>query len=137
MTAMPQMVALFNGVGGGAVALISWVGVPPLRLDLRLAHDSRRSANCRWRRAAAASIEIGGVPTYVAIFSVFAAIVGSVSFWGSNIAFGKLQEIIPGRPITLGSAQQVVNLVLLDSRAGRRHRPDRRARTPNCCSSAC
>ena len=32
----------------------------------------------------------------------FAAIVGSVSFWGSNIAFGKLQEILPGRPITIG-----------------------------------
>ena len=40
---------------------------------------------------------------YIAIFSLFAAIVGSVSFWGSNIAFGKLQEIIPGRPITLGA----------------------------------
>jgi NAD(P) transhydrogenase subunit beta len=70
MTAMPQMVALFNGVGGGAVFLIS-------------------------------------------IFSLFAAIVGSVSFWGSNIAFGKLQEIIPGRPISLGSSQQIVNLLLL------------------------
>ncbi|MGH2855588.1 MAG: NAD(P)(+) transhydrogenase (Re/Si-specific) subunit beta, partial [Solirubrobacteraceae bacterium] len=33
--------------------------------------------------------------------------------WGSNIAFGKLQEVIPGRPISFGSAQQVVNLVLL------------------------
>src|SRR5205814_6156082 len=51
--------------------------------------------------------------TYIAIFSLFAAIVGSVSFWGSNIAFGKLQEILPGRPITLGAAQQAVNLLLL------------------------
>ncbi|HXA54314.1 MAG TPA: NAD(P)(+) transhydrogenase (Re/Si-specific) subunit beta, partial [Solirubrobacteraceae bacterium] len=34
-------------------------------------------------------------------------------FWGSNIAFGKLQEVIPGRPISFGSAQQAVNLVLL------------------------
>ena len=41
-------------------------------------------------------------PTYVAIFTLFAAIVGSVSFWGSNIAFAKLQELLPGRPITLG-----------------------------------
>ena len=88
MTAMPQMVALFNGVGGGAVFLISW---SEFRLTDGYAHT----------------------PTYVAIFSLFAAIVGSVSFWGSNIAFGKLQEIIPGRPITLGPAQQVVNLVLL------------------------
>ncbi len=88
MTAMPQMVALFNGVGGGAVFLISW---SEFRLTDGFAHT----------------------PTYVAVFSLFAAIVGSVSFWGSNIAFGKLQEIIPGRPISFGSAQQIVNLVLL------------------------
>jgi NAD(P) transhydrogenase subunit beta len=93
MTAMPQMVALFNGVGGGAVALISWV-------------EFRHYGSTYGSR-------IGGAPpTYVAIFSVFAAIVGSVSFWGSNIAFGKLQEILPGRPITLGRAQQAVNLAL-------------------------
>ncbi len=89
MTAMPQMVALFNGVGGGAVFLIAWA-------EFRDYGSS-----------------YSGVPSYVAIFSVFAAIVGSVSFWGSNIAFGKLQEIIPGRPISFGSAQQIVNLVLL------------------------
>ena len=88
MTAMPQMVALFNGVGGGAVFLISWS-------EFRLTHGYQ------------------GTATYIAIFSLFAAIVGSVSFWGSNIAFGKLQEIIPGRPISFGSAQQIVNLVLL------------------------
>jgi len=51
--------------------------------------------------------------TYVVVFSLFAAIVGSISFWGSNIAFGKLQELIPGRPITLGKSQQLVNLLLL------------------------
>jgi NAD(P) transhydrogenase subunit beta len=88
MTAMPQMVALFNGVGGGAVFLISWS-------EFRLTEG------------------YSFTPTYIAIFSLFAAIVGSVSFWGSNIAFGKLQEIIPGRPISFGAAQQIVNLVLL------------------------
>jgi NAD(P) transhydrogenase subunit beta len=88
MTAMPQMVALFNGVGGGAVFLISWS-------EFRLSDG------------------FSGTPTYIAIFSLFAAIVGSVSFWGSNIAFGKLQEIIPGKPITLGASQQFVNLLLL------------------------
>ena len=61
MTAMPQMVALFNGVGGGAVALIAWA-------------EFRDSG--------------GDLPTDVIIPLVFAAIVGSVSFWGSNIAFG-------------------------------------------------
>jgi NAD(P) transhydrogenase subunit beta len=44
---------------------------------------------------------------------MFAAIVGSISFWGSLIAFGKLQEILPGRPIGLGRAQQFVNGLLL------------------------
>jgi H+-translocating NAD(P) transhydrogenase subunit beta len=88
MTQMPQMVALFNGVGGGAVALIAWV-------------EFRRSGGYQ------------DTATYITIFSLFAAIVGSVSFWGSNIAFGKLQEILPGRPITFGRAQQFVNIALL------------------------
>jgi NAD(P) transhydrogenase subunit beta len=88
MTAVPQMVALFNGVGGGAVALIAWVEF--------------RQSNA-----------FAGEPRYVAIASLFAAVVGSVSFWGSNIAFGKLQEILPGRPIGAGRLQQPLNLVLL------------------------
>jgi H+-translocating NAD(P) transhydrogenase subunit beta len=89
MTQMPQMVALFNGVGGGAVALIAWV-------------EFRRSGG------------FADVPTYVAIFSCFAAIVGSVSFWGSNIAFAKLQELISGKPISpFGSAQPLVNALVL------------------------
>jgi H+-translocating NAD(P) transhydrogenase subunit beta len=111
MTAMPQMVALFNGVGGGAVALISWVEFRHLGSSYgsHVVHVSGQFAGV----AAGVSVQVPGVPTYVAIFSVFAAIVGSVSFWGSNIAFGKLQEVIPGQPISLGSAQQIVNLVLL------------------------
>ena len=88
MTAMPQMVALFNGVGGGAVALIAWV-------------EFRDSAG------------YAHLPAYVPVTSLFAAIIGSVSFWGSLVAFGKLQEILPGRPITLGRQQQLVNLLLL------------------------
>ena len=88
MTAIPQMVALFNGVGGGAVALIAWV-------EFRQTDGFADEA------------------LYVAVATLFAAIVGSVSFWGSNIAFGKLQEILPGRPITIGRAQQFVNGLLL------------------------
>jgi NAD(P) transhydrogenase subunit beta len=65
MTAMPQMVALFNGVGGGAVALISLV-------EYREGHDL-------------------ALETLIPI--VFAAIIGSISFWGSNVAFAKLQEL--------------------------------------------
>jgi NAD(P) transhydrogenase subunit beta len=67
MTAMPQMVALFNGVGGGAVALISLV-------EFR---------------------ETGGDIELEALIPIlFAAIIGSISFWGSNIAFLKLQEML-------------------------------------------
>ncbi len=112
MTAMPQMVALFNGVGGGAVALISWVefrhyGSTYGSHTVEISHQLGGGAALR------AFVHTGAVPTYVAVFSVFAAIVGSISFWGSNIAFGKLQEIIPGRPISFGAGQQIVNLVLL------------------------
>src|ERR687893_3274920 len=75
MTAMPQMVALFNGVGGGAVALISVVEYGE-------------------------ALEHGGNPALEELIPIlFAAIIGSISFWGSNIAFGKLQEILPGRPV--------------------------------------
>jgi NAD(P) transhydrogenase subunit beta len=88
MTAMPQMVALFNGVGGGAVALIAWV-------------EFRHHFG-------------GGYPLRSEIFELFGAVVGSISFWGSNIAFGKLQGIIPGRPIKLpGATQTLANVVLL------------------------
>jgi NAD(P) transhydrogenase subunit beta len=107
MTAMPQMVALFNGVGGGAVAIISWV-------EFRHYGSTYGShTHVIGGPFGAILVHIGAVPTYIAIFSVFAAIIGSISFWGSNIAFGKLQEVIPGRPISLGAAQQAVNLVLV------------------------
>src|SRR6202044_3315802 len=93
---------LFNGVGGGARAVISWGGFPRFRFT----YGGRPIGNAR-----ETSYPGPGVPTYVAIFSVFAAIVGSVSFWGSNIAFGKLQEILPGKPIKL-PGQTIINGVL-------------------------
>ena len=88
MTAMPQMVALYNGVGGGAVALIAW---SELRHGISL------------------GIEI---PLDELIPILFSAVVGSVSFWGSNIAFAKLQDLIPTRPLAV-PGQQVINAVLL------------------------
>jgi NAD(P) transhydrogenase subunit beta len=86
MTAMPQMVALFNGVGGGAVALISWA---EFREPFELADQ----------------LEVG-IPL------VFAAIIGSISFWGSNIAFGKLQGLISGSPLKIPGGL-FVNIALL------------------------
>ena len=82
----------FNGVGGGAVALLAWV---EFRSSGGYADD----------------------PTYVAIFTVFAAIVGSISFWGSAVAFAKLQELIGGKPFTAGRLQAA-------------ERPRRRSRGP-------
>jgi NAD(P) transhydrogenase subunit beta len=88
MTAMPQMVALYNGVGGGAVALISWAEI---RHGISLGHE---------------------IPLDELIPVLFAAVVGSVSFWGSNIAFAKLQDLIPTRPLA-APGQQVINALLL------------------------
>jgi NAD(P) transhydrogenase subunit beta len=91
MTAMPQMVALFNGVGGGAIALIAW-------------------AEFRTNNGDLTDLEFG-IPL------VFAAIIGSISFWGSNIAFAKLQELISGRPVKIPGGV-FVNLALLGIAVG-------------------
>jgi NAD(P) transhydrogenase subunit beta len=94
MTAMPQLVAFFNGVGGGTVALIA------------LAEFIETDGFSAFQH--------GESPTvHIVVASLFAAIIGSISFWGSIIAFGKLQEIISGRPIGLGRAQQPINVLLL------------------------
>ncbi|MFD9666317.1 NAD(P)(+) transhydrogenase (Re/Si-specific) subunit beta [Rhodococcus sp. NPDC059968] len=94
MTAMPQLVALFNGVGGGTVALIAYAEFLDSDGFTAFAH--------------------GESPTvHIVIASLFAAIIGSISFWGSVIAFLKLQETLPGRPIGIGRLQQPLNAVLL------------------------
>jgi H+-translocating NAD(P) transhydrogenase subunit beta len=93
MTEMPQMVALYNGVGGGAVALIAWS-------ELRHGISDIDSG------------AIASIPLEVLIPTLLAAVIGSVSFWGSNIAFAKLQDLIPTRPLAV-PGQQVINAVLL------------------------
>jgi NAD(P) transhydrogenase subunit beta len=87
MTAMPQMVALFNGVGGGAAALIS------------LAEFHNHAP------------DPGTLKTDISLSIMLSAIIGSISFAGSMVAFAKLQELIRGRPIVF-PFQQVVNGVL-------------------------
>ncbi|HEY2596880.1 MAG TPA: NAD(P)(+) transhydrogenase (Re/Si-specific) subunit beta [Candidatus Dormibacteraeota bacterium] len=84
MTAIPQMVALFNGVGGGAAALV----------------------------AVAELLAFGEHPAFTVAFpSVFSIVIGSVSFAGSLVAFLKLQELLTGTPITY-PGQQLVNGLL-------------------------
>jgi proton-translocating NAD(P)+ transhydrogenase subunit beta len=88
MTAMPQMVALFNGVGGGAAALIA------LAEFHRLIPES-------------------GKPTVDILLAIaLSGLIGAISFAGSMVAFAKLQELIKGRPITY-PGQKVGNLLLL------------------------
>src|ERR1700737_2314911 len=84
MTAIPQMVALFNGVGGGAAALV----------------------------AVAELLRFGDHPPFAEAFpSVFSIVIGSISFAGSMVAFAKLQELMTGTPITY-PGQQIVNGIL-------------------------
>ncbi len=91
MTAMPQMVALFNGAGGGAAACISTA-----EFFLLAATGAAMSFEMR-------------LLTYVSL--LVSAIIGAVSFSGSIVAFLKLQEWMTGRPVTY-KGQQVVNAFL-------------------------
>ncbi|MBA2523628.1 MAG: NAD(P)(+) transhydrogenase (Re/Si-specific) subunit beta [Solirubrobacterales bacterium] len=94
MTQMPQMVALYNGVGGGAVALIAW-------------------SEFRHGLSDGSSFPLD---TFIPI--LFSMVIGSISFWGSNIAFGKLQELIPSQPTSLPGQQFVNGLLLVGIIAG-------------------
>jgi H+-translocating NAD(P) transhydrogenase subunit beta len=85
MTAMPQMVAIFNGVGGGAAAIVA---------TAELLAGAGRHPELQT-----------GLP------DMFAIIIGSISFAGSIIAFAKLQELMTGTPITY-PGQHTVNAAL-------------------------
>ena len=82
MTAMPQMVAIFNGVGGGAAALVSLTEF--------------------------LGVNQSTVATYKVLEVLFGVLIGAVSFAGSAVAFAKLQELVTGRPITY-PGQQAIN----------------------------
>ena len=84
MTDMPQMVAIYNGMGGGAAATIAAIEL------LR------------------GQIETTGLVT----LTVVGGLIGTVAFSGSMVAFSKLQGVISGRPINF-PAQQALNLVVL------------------------
>lgn len=88
MTAMPQMVALLNGFGGGASVLV----------------------------AGAALVEAVGiverpVTLQLTVSTAASGLIGAVTFWGSLVAFAKLQEIMPGQPILL-PGRHVINGLL-------------------------
>jgi NAD(P) transhydrogenase subunit beta len=85
MTAMPQLVAIFNGVGGGAASLVSITEF----VHIKSTHPA----------------------TYVTLEVLLGVLIGTVSFSGSAIAFAKLQELMTGRPITY-PGQQIINGVV-------------------------
>jgi len=85
MTAMPQLVAIFNGVGGGAAALVSITEF----VHIKSTHPA----------------------TYVTLEVLLGVLIGTVSFSGSSIAFAKLQELMTGRPVTY-PGQQIINGVI-------------------------
>ncbi len=82
MTAMPQLVAIFNGVGGGAAALVSIT-------EFMHIHSSNPA-------------------TYITLEVLLGVLIGTVSFSGSAIAYAKLQELMTGRPVTY-PGQQIFN----------------------------
>jgi H+-translocating NAD(P) transhydrogenase subunit beta len=87
MTQMPQLVALFNGVGGGAAAIVAIIELTEFRA--------------------------GPAPIFDLIATAFTIVVGSVSFAGSVVTFLKLQELMTTRPIVFGGYPIVYGLGLL------------------------
>ena len=92
MTDMPQMVAFFNGLGGGCVALISMAEYHAF--------------------APLGKLFYGAIDNTTLVGITAGALIGSVSFTGSVVAFGKLQGLISGRPVTW-PLQRLLNGLLL------------------------
>jgi proton-translocating NAD(P)+ transhydrogenase subunit beta len=89
MTQMPQMVALFNGVGGGAAALVALLELHEL------------------------VPESGTVGWFVLAATAFTIAVGSVSFAGSIVTFAKLQELMTSRPVVFPGLPVVFGATLI------------------------
>src|SRR5207342_2855029 len=87
MTQMPQLVALFNGVGGGAAAIVAFIELTELGP--------------------------GSAPVFDLIATAFTIVVGSVSFAGSVVTFLKLQELMTTRPVVFRGYPIVYGLGLL------------------------
>lgn len=86
MTAMPQMVAIFNGLGGAASALVAATEV--------------------------VESDMGGLPAETIVTILISVIIGWITFTGSFVAFSKLQGLVPGRPL-LFTGQRIVNGLLV------------------------
>ncbi|TQV66146.1 NAD(P)(+) transhydrogenase (Re/Si-specific) subunit beta [Exilibacterium tricleocarpae] len=98
MTAMPQMVALLNGSGGGA--------------SLGLAAASYLQSLER------ADFGTGAIAVLAVFFVAVTVIIGAVTLTGSLVAFAKLQEIIPGKPLGFAGMRYLNGVLFLASLAG-------------------
>ena len=83
MTSMPEMVALFNGFGGMASLLVGWAALSPT------------------------------ATTFTMITIVLSILIGGLTFTGSLIAYGKLSEVIDGKPVMFAGQQIVNSLIVL------------------------
>jgi len=90
MTAMPQLVALFNGFGGGASVLV---------------------AGAALIQATAGADAAAVIPFQLTIATAASGIIGAVTFWGSLVAFGKLQRVISEKSVVF-TGQQILNILL-------------------------
>jgi NAD(P) transhydrogenase subunit beta len=90
MTQMPQLVALFNGVGGGAAAIVALVELHAIATT-------------------------GASSTFQLIATAFTIVIGSVSLTGSIVTFLKLQELMTTRPVTFAGYPILYGLALLSA----------------------
>ncbi len=88
MTAMPQLVAVFNGFGGIASTLVAGAALME------------------------ATLVTSAPALQMTVATVFSGIVGAVTFWGSLVAFGKLQGFVSGQPVRY-KGEQIVKVLLL------------------------
>src|SRR5262249_23968381 len=100
MTDMPQMIALYNGMGGGAAAAIPAVELYRISVPITLADATTD--------AATVAVHEG---TATVALAVIGGLIGAVSFSGSAIAFGKLQGLIT-KSVRF-SGQQILNIIIL------------------------
>jgi NAD(P) transhydrogenase subunit beta len=104
MTQMPQLVALFNGVGGGAAALVALLELDEMGITAG-----------QWFDYTGGETAGAATPFAALLATAFTVLVGSVSFSGSVVTFAKLQELMTTRPVILPGAPVLMGASLLGS----------------------
>jgi NAD(P) transhydrogenase subunit beta len=110
MTAMPQLVGLFNGFGGLASVLVATVAV----IDAVNGFQAGKLVSGLINSVAGGAVDLAFDPQFV-VATAFSALVGGVTFWGSLIAFGKLQGIVSEKSVRYPGDQVVKLLVFIAS----------------------